>query len=370
MSNSYPPIFDGHVDFLLSLETTGRDFLTESSRGHVDLPRARKGGLGGLFCSVYLGATQSEVNPAAYTMKYIDDLYTIVDRSEGETRLVRDADDLDRCLEDGAFAMVLHFEGAEPIGRTLRELRTWYEAGLRSLGFVHARENIFGNGAPLAPTDPDGHWALNLPPVEDPPRGFNRVTALTMRGWGLPRGRYLPFRDTGLTQVGVSLIEECEHLGIVIDVSHMTDQSFWDTMKVARKPVIASHSSVRAICDQKRNLTDDMIRAIARNGGTIGINFSQAFLRRDLASTADVSLDDTFEHFDHILRLVGDEHVSFGSDYDGGIRPPPDLGDCSKLGNLLQTFERKGYASDRIERIANRNFRRVLRDAWKSPARR
>jgi membrane dipeptidase len=292
-------------------------------------------------------------------------MYTLVDRSGGEIALVKDAGDLDRCLSEGTFALILHFEGAEPIGRTLRELRTWYEAGLRSLGFVHARENIFGNGAPLAPTDPDGYVALRLPPP-GPPQGPNTgIRQQTIRGWGLPRARYLPYKDTGLTQIGVELIKECEHLGIVVDVSHMTDQSFWDTMKVGTKPVIATHSSVRAICGQKRNLTDDQIRAIAGNGGTIGINFSMSFLRHDLESTADVTLDETVDHFDHIIRLVGDEHVSFGSDYDGGIRPPPEIGDCSQLGNLVAAFQRRGYPDGRIERIANGNFRRVLREVWK-----
>ena len=366
--SDYPPIIDGHADYLLSLDSTGRDFLEESDLGHVDLPRARKGGLGGLFCSVFLGAGFAEMNPVGYTMKYLDDMYTLIDRSEGQMRLVRDAPALDECIEDGTFANILHFEGAEPIGRTLRELRTWYEAGLRSLGFVHARENIFGNGAPLAPTDPDGYLALQRPVPGRAGRG-----AQTIRGWGLPRDRRLPYLDTGLTQVGVELIKECEYLGIIVDVSHMTDESFWDTVKVAKKPLIASHSSVRALCDQKRNLTDEMIEAIAEGGGTIGINFSMRFLsqrHRDYADleggAAEVTLDETADHFQHIIDLVGDEHVSFGSDYDGGIQPPPEISDCSKLGNLMAAFERRGYSADRMERIANGNFRRVAHDVWKT----
>jgi membrane dipeptidase len=190
INHDYPPILDGHVDFLLNLEATRRDFFTESEKGHVDLPRARKGNLGGLFCSVYINPVMAETNPVAYTMKYIDDMYSIADRSEGQVEVVRTADDLDRCLANGIFAMVLHFEGAEPVGRSLRELRTWYEAGLRSLGFVHARPNIFGDGAPLAPTDPDGFQ----PPMPRPAQGDARriFGANAMQFWGLPRGDDYP----------------------------------------------------------------------------------------------------------------------------------------------------------------------------------
>jgi membrane dipeptidase len=357
----YPPILDGHADFLLNMERTGRDFLEEHEKGHVDLPRARKGNLGGIFCSVYLGPVLVETNPHVYTMKYIDDLYTAVDASQGQIKVVKTADELDRCFDDGTFAMVLHFEGAEPVGRSLRELRTWYEAGLRSLGMVHARPNIFGNGAPLGVTDPDGFLSA---PVLPPPDHRDIFGGREMASWGLPRGRTMPYADTGLTDVGFKIIEECEYLGIAVDVSHMTDKSFWDTMSIVRKPVIASHSSVRAISDQKRNLNDEQIREMAKNGGVIGINFHSAFIRRDRRMDPETPLDDVADHFDHIIKLVGDEHVGFGSDFDGSY-PPTDLDDCSKLGNLVAVFKRRGYSDDRLERICNGNFRRMLRETWR-----
>lgn len=359
--HDYPPILDGHADFLLNMERVGRGFFEESEKGHVDLPRARKGNLGGIFCSVYIGPTMAETNPVAYTMKYMDDMYTVADQSQGQIRIVKTADELDQCFADGTFAMVLHFEGAEPIGRSLRELRTFYEAGLRSLGMVHARPNIFGNGAPLGVTDPDGYLVQREPP---PPDRRDIFGGREMQAWGLPRARTMPFIDTGMTDIGLKIVEECEYLGIVVDVSHMTDRSFWDTMAVARGPVIATHSSVRVISDQKRNLTDEQIRAIAEKGGVIGINFHSAFLRPDRKMDPDTPLDVVADHFDHIIRLVGDEHVGFGSDFDGS-RPPNDLDDCSKLGNLVQVFKRRGYSDARLERVCNGNFRRVLREAWR-----
>jgi membrane dipeptidase len=161
------------------------------------------------------------------------------------------------------------------------------------------------------------------------------------------------------------VVRECQYLGIVVDVSHMTDRAFWDTVEVSTKPLIATHSSVRAICDQERNLADDQIKAIADSGGTIGINFQTSFIRRDRAVNTDTPLDEVADHFDHIINLVGDEHVSFGSDFDGSF-PPDDLDDCSKLGNLVQAFRSRGYSDARLERICNGNFRRVLREAWKT----
>lgn len=353
----YPPILDGHVDFLLSVEHHGRDFLEGSELGHVDLPRARAGNLGGMFCSVYISPVMAETNPVGYTMKYIDDMYTIADQSQGQVRVVRTADELDACFRDGVLALILHFEGAEPIGRSLRELRVFYEAGLRSLGMVHARTNIFGNGAPLGVTDPDGYLATHTPVAE-----MNALSR-AMRPWGLPRGRSLPYIDTGLTDIGREIIRECQYLGIVVDVSHMTDASFWDTMAIVDRPVIATHSSVRAISDMKRNLTDDQIKKIAENGGTIGINFHSAFLRPDRQTDADTPLEVVADHFDYIIKLVGDQHVSFGSDFDGSV-PPKDLDSAAKLGNLVRVFQQRGYSDDRLERICNSNFRRVLRGAW------
>ncbi|HVC30516.1 MAG TPA: dipeptidase [Steroidobacteraceae bacterium] len=354
----YPPILDGHADFLLSMEATDRDFLEGSEQGHVDLPRAREGNLGGIFCSVFISPVMAEMNAVGYTMKYIDDMYTLADRSEGQIRVVKTSEELDRCFEQGTFALVLHFEGAEPIGRSLRELRTWYEAGLRSLGMVHARPNIFGNGAPLGPTDPDGRWEPQIP------GGEGAAISRAMRRWTLPRKRTLPYEDTGLTDIGREIVRECQLLGIVVDVSHMTDQSFWDTMGLVDRPIIASHSSVRAISDQKRNLTDDQIRAIAKNGGTIGINFHSAFLRPDRATNPDTPLEVVADHFDYIVKLVGDEHVGFGSDFDGSI-PPSELNSAAKLGNLVRILQRRGYSEQRLERICNGNFRRVLREAWR-----
>ena len=138
MNREFPPILDGHEDFVTAIPRQKRDFLTESTEGHVDWPRAQKGGLGGTFVSIFLNDRKAEQNAVGYAMEELNDYLGIVDRSGGEVRAVRTPAELDAALEAGAFAGILHFEGADPISRSLKELRVFYETGLRSIGLCGA----------------------------------------------------------------------------------------------------------------------------------------------------------------------------------------------------------------------------------------
>ena len=301
-----------------------RDFLTESPDGHVDWPRAQKGGLGVSFVSIYLSDGQAEQNAVGHAMTELNDYLRICDRSEGEVRVVRTVQELDRALADGAFAGILHFEGADPISHSLKELRVFYEAGLRSLGIVWSRPTIFGYGVRFEGKQPAG----------------------------------------GLTETGLELVAECARLGIVLDVSHLNPAGFWDLVRVTERPFIATHSCVKAISPHVRNLDDAQIRAIAEKDGTIGINFACSFLRPDMQRDDDVPLDLVLRHFEYVIDLVGDRHVSIGSDYDGA-EVPRDLRDAAHLPALLRAFAQRGWPDDRIERVAYGNFRRVLQAVWR-----
>ena len=325
ISREFPPVLDGHEDFLTAMPRQKRDFLTESADGHVDWPRAQKGGLGGAFVSIYLNDRKAEQNAVGYAMAELNDYLRIADRSAGEVRVVRTTAELDRALADGAFAGILHFEGADPISRSLKELRVFYEAGLRSIGLVWSRSTVFAEGVRFEGRQP----------------------------------------TTGLTEAGFELVAECARLGIVLDVSHLSPEGFWDLVRVTERPFIATHSCVKAISPHVRNLDDDQIRAIAEKDGTIGINFATSFLRPDMQRNDDVPLDLVLRHFEHIIGLVGDRHVSVGSDYDG-TDVPRDLRDAAHLPALFRAFERRGWSDDRIERVANGNFRRVLRAVWRA----
>jgi membrane dipeptidase len=241
---------------------------------------------------------------------------------------VRTTAELDRALADGAFAGIIHFEGADPISYSLKELRVFYEAGLRSLGVTWSRPTIFGSGVMFQDPQP----------------------------------------QAGLTDAGRALVAECNRLGILLDVSHLNPAGFWDLAGATQRPFVATHSSVKAISPHVRNLDDDQIRMVAEKDGTIGINFANAFLRPDTSRDDDTPLELVTSHFEHIIDLVSDRHVSFGSDYDG-TAVPRDLKDASYLPVLLREFKRRGWSDDRIERVCNGNFRRVLGAVWRTDER-
>lgn len=325
MNRAFPPVLDGHEDFITAIPRQDRSFLEESSRGHVDWPRAQRGGLGGTFVSIYLSDAQAEINAVGYSIKQIDDYLRICDASEGQVRAVRTTAELDQAFADGAFAGIIHFEGADPISYSLKELRVFYEAGLRSLGVTWSRPTIFGYGVMFRDPQP----------------------------------------TNGLTDAGRALVAECNRLGVLLDVSHLNPAGFWDLAHTTSRPFVATHSSVKAISPHVRNLDDDQIRMIAERDGTIGINFANAFLRPDMGRDADTTLEMIISHFAYIVNLVGDRHVSFGTDFDGtGV--PSCVPDAAALPTVLHAFQQRGWSDDRIERICNGNFRRVLRAVWQA----
>jgi len=340
-SGGFPKVIDGHEDFLRQMRrrakqaTDGRtpppkrDFLIESSEGHVDAPRARRGGIGAAFASIFLNDEQAGADAIGFAMRELDDLFRLSDRSEGHVRIIRTVPELELCLGDDAFGTIVHFEGADPIGPDLTELRVFYEAGLRSLGIVWSRSTIFGHGVAIS---------------DD---GASR----------------LPYE--GLTEVGRQLVRECNQMGILVDVSHLNVPGFWDLVEVCEKPFVATHSNALAVAGHPRNLNDDQLRALAEHDGCAGLNFYTGFLRPDRAQNPDTSLDQMLAHIDHIKRRVGARHVAIGSDYDGASPLPADADDASKLPALLHALETHGYTDAEIEGICQGNFLRVLRQVWK-----
>ena len=290
-----------------------------------------------------------EQNALGYTIKYIDDLLRLIDRSDGRLRLVRDAEQLEQAVDSDELGLILHIEGAEAISPSLKELRPLYELGLRSLGIVHARRNIFGAGVPIP-------WS---------PTGVIHGIPQSMHDYGLRNGRELPAAESGLTDIGRELVWECQRLGIVVDVSHLTPQGLADTLGVSRLPVIASHSCAHAVAAHPRNLSDAELQKLAGNGGLIGMNFMVVFVRPDMKRETDVPVDAVLKHIDHIVNTIGDEHIAIGTDFDGAVMPDS-LHDATTMPKLVTELDRTlGYSEDRIARICNGNFKRVLTEAWK-----
>lgn len=350
-------IFDGHNDVLLALYQQSRGagvtFFDQSDQGHIDLPRARAGGFGGGFFAVYVPAdpNQEQTNsadlpnaPGGFAMPLPPPLelgrsqrialdmsallFKIEAQSAGQVRVVRTADQLAECLSAGVLAAILHFEGAEMIDPELNALEVFYQAGLRSLGPVWSRPNAFGHGVPFQfPHSPD--------------------------------------TGPGLTDAGRELVRACNRLGIMVDLSHMNEQGFWDIAKISDAPLVATHSNVHAICASTRNLTDKQLDAIRESDGVVGLNFAVSFLREDGAYDADTPLAVMVRHIDYLVERLGIERVALGSDFDGARVPAP-IGDVAGLPKLVEALRAHGYDDAALRKIGHENWLRVLRKTWKS----
>lgn len=348
-------IFDGHNDVLLALYNKARgpdtNFFTQSDKGHIDLPRARAGRFGGGFFAVFLPADPSRPSvdlgepprngpykaplPDALELGYAQrtamamaaDLFRIEAQSGGEFNVVRTADELATCLETGVIAAILHFEGAEAIDPELNALEVFYQAGLRSLGPVWSRPTAFGHGVPFAfPHSPD--------------------------------------TGPGLTDAGKALVKRCNELGILLDLSHLNEQGFWDIAKLSDAPLVATHSNVHAISQSSRNLTDKQLDAIAESDGMVGLNFAVSFLREDGRPNPDTPLSVMVDHIDYLVDKLGIDRVGVGSDFDGATMPAA-IGDVSGLPRLFEALAERGYDEAAQRKIAYQNWLRVLRKTWK-----
>lgn len=350
------PVIDGHNDTLLSLHLKerggGRSFFERSETGHVDLPRAREGGLAGGFFAAFVPPDPSVPRPPndgftqtaeGYTMPLpppLDLAYAqrtamalsarlmrIEAESDGQVKLVRTADELAACLERGTLATILHFEGAEAIGPDLDALEVFYRAGLRSLGLTWSRPNAFAEGVPfMFPGSPD--------------------------------------TGTGLTEAGRELVRACNRLGIMLDLSHLNERGFWDVAALSQAPLVATHSNAHTLCPVPRNLTDRQLDAIGESGGIVGITFALEFVRADGdPSHVETPLDEIVRHVDYVVERIGLDHVAFGSDFDGADMPR-DLSDVSSLPNLIATLRAHGYDDAALRKLAHENWLRLLRTTW------
>lgn len=316
------PIIDGHMDVLYAMEREGRGFFEESAVGQVDLPRLRRGGVAAAFCAIFFHAAGLQDGGLLKTLTMADQLAQLVEQQPASIQIVRTAADLERSLlPGGPFGAILHLEGADGIDAGLATLRLLHRVGLRSLGLVWSRQNRFAQG--VGPHDQGGE----------------------------------------LTAAGVALVTECQRRGILLDVSHLNDAGFWHLIRLARGPIAATHSNVRAIAAHPRNLTDDMIRAIADTGGVIGLNYHVGFVRPDLSTDPATPLDLLAAHLDHIVNLVGIEHVALGSDYDG-CQPPTAIGTVDRVPALLAVLAERGWTAEQLALLCRDNFRRVLTRTW------
>ncbi|MEE8604494.1 MAG: dipeptidase [Candidatus Aminicenantaceae bacterium] len=342
----------------------------ERSSGCIDLPRMKEGGLDAEFFAVFVG--QGERTPEGYVRakeradRLLEALYQMEKDHPDLVEIATTPDDAYRLEKLGKRAAFIGMENGYPIGKDLEMVKYFYDRGVRYITLCHGGDNDICDSS------------------------FERRNP----------------EDNGLTDFGKEVVSECNRLGIMVDVSHASDKSFFDILQTTKAPVIASHSSVRAICDHPRNLTDEMLKALAENGGVIQICFVSSFVKtpepnpeRDAAtaqleekygSRSDISdaetrkkwreeymairekfpeeraaIKDIIDHIDHVVDLIGVDYVGMGTDFDGG-GGVDGCDDVSDMPNITEELVRRGYSDEDIQKIWGGNLMRVFREVESS----
>ena len=347
---------DSHNDTMQRVLIDRADITQRSPVGHVDIPRLRQGGVNAPFFALWVPTYYKGAEAVRRTLDLRDAAQRLFESHPEQIALALNAADVERITKSGRIAAILTVEGGHQIDDDLAVLRMYYRLGVRSMTLTHFRHNNWADASTDAPV------------------------------------------HNGLTDFGKDVVREMNRLGMIVDISHVSDKTFEDVLAVTTKPVIASHSSCRAISDVPRNMTDDMLRALAKNGGVIGINFGEGFLnpkdaeilKADIARVAEeptlsgkaldnyaeeqhrkeamehpvtyATIDDAVAHIDHAVQVAGIDHVGIGSDFDGISAPPKGLEDVSKMPALAAALRKKGYSDPDIRKIFGGNTLRVLRE--------
>jgi membrane dipeptidase len=348
------PVFDGHNDLLLRLfsapDRREEIWLTGEGKGHLDLPRMQKAGFAGGLFAIYVPSPGTGASAGLDAMmdtppydlpmpgpvphdvattvahRMAEDLRWMERSSNGAFRICTTVKEIEATRREGAIAGVMHMEGAEAIGADCDMLHNFHAMGLRSLGPVWSRPTVFGHGVPFRfPADPD--------------------------------------TGPGLTEAGERLVRACNELRIVVDLSHLNAKGVEDVARISDAPLVATHSNAWAVSPSTRNLTDRQLHMIRDTGGMVGINFATVFLRPDGRRAANMTLDPLLRHLDHLMGILGEDHVGFGSDFDGATVPDP-IGDVLGLPVLLDSLAAHGIGADLIRKLAWDNWMAVLRRTW------
>lgn len=338
-SNVNRPIIlvDLHND-VTSETVKGLDIGVRRGQGHTDLPRLREGGAGAVFFSAYVSRQYAEKNQSAHrVLEMIDTVrHDIVERYPNDFLLALTADDVERAHREGKIAALIGIEGGHAIEDSLRILRACHALGARYMTLTH---NFTTDWA-------DSSGDVNKAGVK---------------------------HHGGLTDFGREVVREMNRVGMMVDVSHVSDETFRDVMETSAAPVIASHSSCRAIADIPRNMTDEMIQAMANKGGVIHINFGCEFVSSRSAAfnptldaerskvTPRASIDDVVAQINHVVKIAGIDAVGIGTDFDGIECVPTGLEDVSKFPHLMRALQERGYSTEELRKIWGGNTLRVLR---------
>lgn len=353
-------IVDTHIDAPYRLQSDWEDLTQAAERGDFDLPRALKGGLDIPFMSIYTPA-ELEATGGGFQLanRLIDSVEALAARAPGKWAVARSLGDAEKIVAGGRIALAMGLENGSPIEGKLENIRHFRDRGIRYITLAHALSNQISDSS----YDKNRQW-------------------------------------NGLSEFGKDVVREMNRVGVMVDVSHITDEAFYQVLEISAVPVIASHSSARHFTPGfERNLSDEMIVALAKNGGVIQINFGSSFLTASAHTWSEefwplreafvkehgykeeseevkqfstdyreqhpfpyATLGEVLDHFDHVVQLAGIDHVGIGSDFDGvGDSLPAGLKDVASYPNLVAGLLERGYSEEDIAKILGGNLLRVWR---------
>src|SRR5580704_5178351 len=358
-------VLDTHDDTTQNFFDKDFDLGKRNATGHVDIPRMREGGMNAIFFSIWIDGRIMGPLAVQKALDQIDAVRQNVKLHSKEMVLARTADEVRRAHEQGKIAVLMGIEGGHMLGNDIRMVRIYSELGVRYMTLSHFYNDEWADSS----TDKPAH--------------------------------------NGLTDYGKQIVREMNRTGMLVDISHVSDKTFYDALEVSKAPLIASHSSCRALCNHPRDMTDDMIKALAAKGGVIQINYEKSFidqaykdaedklsggvvemmdqLKKECGdndeclnkkmtemtdkATADgrlphVSWERIIDHIDHAVKVGGIDHVGLGSDFDGA-NMPEGMDDCTHLPQITEALMRKGYSDSDIRKILGGNLLRVMEQTEK-----
>jgi membrane dipeptidase len=338
----------------------GFDMAQRHTDGHIDIPRMRDGGMNAIFFSIWIDGRTMGPPAVQKAIDQIDAVHQMVRKDPKDLSFCHTAAEVREAHKQGKIAVLIGVEGGHMIGNDIRVLRTFGDLGVRYMTLSHFYNDEWADSS----TDKPAH--------------------------------------NGLTDFGKDIVREMNRQGIMVDISHVSDKTFYDALETSKAPLIASHSSCRALCDHVRDMSDDMIKALAAKGGVIQINYEKSFIDQAYKDAYDkasggvvatmnnitkecgddeecvitkvqaiqaameksgqlppVSWERIIDHIDHAVKLVGADHVGLGSDFDGATMPTG-MEDCTKLPKITEALMRKGYGDDDIRKILGGNLLRVM----------
>ena len=353
-------VVDTHDDTTQRLFSKDFDLGARNATGHIDIPRMREGGLGAIFFSIWIDGRTMGPPAIQKALDQIDAVQQNVRKNSKDLAFARTADDVRRAHKEKKIAVLMGIEGGHMLGNDIRMVRIYSELGVRYMTLSHFYNDEWADSS----TDKPAH--------------------------------------NGLTDYGKDIVREMNRQGIMVDISHVSDKTFYDALAVSKAPLIASHSSCRLLCNHARNMTDDMIKALAAKGGVIQINYEKSFIDQAYKDASDkwsggvvemmdklkkqcgdddacigeklaeqekqataegklphVSWERIVDHIDHAVKLVGADHVGLGSDFDGASMPEG-MDDVTHLPQITDALLKKGYSEADIRKILGQNTLRVL----------